>query len=269
MVLCLTSLSVLLYGCSVIDSEIGRRRSSKEECTINKENPTEFFYEGTAYTILDAIVPKDELGDWVGFIQKLAFIDENNAITNIKEIDTSSMMNLNELVKDVDDKAVYAIPYHNVYKSLSGDNKEVIIDAAGDFHRAIPTEELKENDVIISLDKLKLETTSTEKFVIDPQNCTNLIWGDAHYQITEEVISYDELGEYMGTLAKRITFDNDTKQEISKSDLWKIEVVPGELSNQSRISCDYGNVYKINGMEPQQAIAVEINSQYVKAKILK
>ncbi|MDD2994048.1 MAG: NisI/SpaI family lantibiotic immunity lipoprotein, partial [Pygmaiobacter sp.] len=77
-----------------------------------------------------------------------------------------------------------------------------------------------------------------------------------------------QLGTYITVIAESRVFDTETKRAIPQEDLTKVEVVPGALSQQQRVSWVYSNVYEIVGEETQDAIAVEINDQYLRAEHL-
>ena len=66
-------------------------------------------------------------------------------------------------------------------------------------------------------------------------------------------------------MPESITFDNNTKREIPKSKLMKVELEPKELSKQQRITWNYGKIYSIK--ENNNTIAVEINNKYYLAEI--
>jgi len=63
-----------LAGCSLQD-KIGDY--SREQCYLNKENVTQFSYKGNDYTILADTVSNSGLGEWIGYIQQLAAVDES------------------------------------------------------------------------------------------------------------------------------------------------------------------------------------------------
>lgn len=60
---------ISLAGCSLQD-KIEEYSRDKEQCYLNPENITQFFYKENTYTILEDIVSNGELGEWIGYIQQ-------------------------------------------------------------------------------------------------------------------------------------------------------------------------------------------------------
>ena len=69
----------------------------------------------------------------------------------------------------------------------------------------------------------KTEATAEGEFTINTQNYTQLLCGDKVYQITDETVPYENIGEYIDIIAESYTFDNDTKLQISKEELYHID----------------------------------------------
>lgn len=69
-----------MTGCSVLEKGIDEYSKDKEECVLNTDNVTQFTYKGDSFTILDDTLSNSELGEWVGYIRKLAVVDSNGKI---------------------------------------------------------------------------------------------------------------------------------------------------------------------------------------------
>ena len=69
---------------------------------------------------------------------------------------------------------------------------------------------LKETDQVFKAISAKYHLNET--FTINPENATQLLYGNEVYQVTSTIVSNDELGNYIDVLAKSIIFDNETKQ---------------------------------------------------------
>ena len=211
-----------LAGCTLQD-RIEEYSSDKEQCYLNTENVTRFSYKGNDYTILADTVSNGGLGEWIGYIRKLAAIGENGKIF------------LQENVEDVN----------------------------GGYHKAVISENVKDSDTVF--DFKKIEESINDRFEVNPENATQLLWGGTVYQVTSDMVSDDELGSYIDILAESVTFDTETKIPLSKEDLSKIDWY-GENAGQGRESWFYTDVYEIYGTDKAEAVAVEVNNNYYIAK---
>lgn len=250
-----------MSGCSILENEITNRRNEREYCTLNEKNATIFTYNGKEYTILEDTVARDGLGAWVGYIQKFAVLDKQNAVLELREIElsTSSIGNL-------PDETACVVQFFNIYIDKDTDSQNLIIDVNGGFHKAIPKEQANDTTEIISFEEL--DTASDGSISIHFENCTQIVYAGNVYQITEIIIGENELDTFLGVIAEHRVFDADTNREIPKSDLGKIETIPGELSQQVRISWSYGTVYSISNTKKSQSIAIEINDKYLRADVI-
>ena len=88
-----------------------------------------------------------------------------------------------------------------------------------------------------------------------------LLFGSEHTAFWNMV--FDKLKEFLGVIADSKTFILNTGQEISKSELNKIDY-SGSNSNEKREVWDYGEVYLL---AEEGTIAVEINNEFRIARI--
>ena len=246
-----------LSGCSLLDKEIANRKSEREECVLNELDASLFTYDGTEYRILEDTVDRNQLGSWVGYIQKYAVLDEQYAVLKMLK------MSLTELKSALPDTAIYLILYLNIYNQK--DSKDLIIDVDGGYHKAVPQDQAGDAKVI---EFKALQTEGEGQITVHEDDCTQIWIGNSLYQITDVKIGNEELGEYIGVLAVNKVFDTETKMEISRDDLIKIEIEPGELSKQKRSSWTYGMIYSISGTDQGDAIAVQINNEYLRADVV-
>ena len=111
----------------------------------------------------------------------------------------------------------------------------------------------------------EIEESINDRFEVNPENATQLLWGRTVYQVTSDMVSDDELGSYIDILAESVTFDTETKIPLSKEDLSKIDWY-GENAGQGRESWFYTDVYEIYGTDKAEAVAVNVNDNYYIAK---
>ena len=177
-----------LAGCSLQD-KIGDY--SREQCYLNKENVTQFSYKGNDYTILADTVSNSGLGEWIGYIQQLAAVDESGKILLQENLKTATFQTLADLA-DLVDKApndAYIIPFLNVYAAPNADDY-LIVDINGGYHKAVIDENIKGTDTVF--DFKDIEQSMSGKFEINPQNATQLLCDGTVYQVTSDFDTFSK-----------------------------------------------------------------------------
>lgn len=256
-------ISLFATGCSAFEAGIKEYSKDKEECVLNTDNITQFTYKEENYTILENTLSNAELGEWVGYIRKLAVVDSEGKILLQQDTEKATFKTLADIA-DSEPKAAYIVPFLNVYMIKNGDKRGLIVDANGGYHKAIPTNSVKDTDDIFHYEQ-QVEITG-DKFTVNPQNCTQLICSNKIYQITEEIVPYEKVGDYLDIIAESYTFDDNTKLKIPKKDLLKIDWFGTGEDSQKREQWSLGDVCKISGVDVSDSVAVEINSEYRVAK---
>ena len=255
-------LCCVLPGCSVLQNGIREYSSDKEQCHLVSEDVTQFTYKGEAYTILDNTVSNDGLGEWLGYIRQLAAVDEDGTVLLQETIETASFETLSDLADKAPD-AKYIIPFLNVY-AAPNNASHLIVDVNGGYHEAVPSDQLTAEDAIFDF-KAAAENTSSS-YEVNPQNATQLTYGDRTYQVTEETVPTEQLGAYLDILNETVTFDMDSKRPLSKEELNRIDWA-GTSAGQQRERWFYMDVYEISGTNPADAVAVKVNNQYHIARV--
>ena len=248
----------------VPEKGIDEYSKDKEECVLNTDNVTQFTYKGDSFTILDDTLSNSELGEWVGYIRKLAVIDSNGKILLQQDTEKATFKTLADIADSKPD-AAYIIPFLNVYTVKDGNTQELIVDVNGGYHKAILNRFVTDKDTIFRYNQ-KTEATAEGEFTINTQNCTQLLCGDKVYQITDETVPYENIGEYIDIIAESYTFDNDTKLQIPKEELYHIDWSGKEKSSQKREQWTIGGIYEILHKDRTDSVAVEVNSEYRVAK---
>ena len=256
-------LCALLSGCSFVKEQIKEYADDKEPCILNSEDVTQFTYKGNSYTILGDTVANENLGEWIGYIRQLVVVDEAGAIIMQEHIEDATFRSLSDLANKVSN-AKYIIPFLNVY-AAPNDASYLIVDANGDYHKAIPSNQLTEADAVFDF-KTAAEKTDSD-FELATTNATQIICGDRVYQVTSETVSKEQLGNYLDILAEKVVFDADTKIPLTKEELNKIDWT-GTADNQKRESWFYVDVYEISGTDAGEAVAVKVNNNYYVARAL-
>ena len=139
---------VVLTGCSAIRNMINTYSFDKPSAVINTENVTQFTFEGKSYTILDDTVTEQNLGEWIGCIQKTVAVDTNGSVLyqeNAEDITLNDLADLTEKMPE----AEYIIPFLNIY-APSTDENYLIVDAKGAYHKAVLSDKVAETDVVFN-----------------------------------------------------------------------------------------------------------------------
>lgn len=251
---------LLLAGCSLQD-KIEEYSGGKVQCQLNTENVTQFSCLGNDYTVLEDTVPNGGLGDWIGYIRRLAAVDEAGKVLLQENMEAAAFQTLADLAEKAPE-AAYIIPFLNVYAAPNTDDF-LIVDVNGAYHKAVMNEHIKDTDPVF--DFKHTARSMGGKFEIDPENATRLLCGEAVYQVTPDPVSDDELGRFLAVLAESVTFDTETKRPLSKDDLNRLDW-SGESVGHGRERWFYADVYEISGTDPTIAVAVKINNRYYLAR---
>lgn len=250
------TLSVLLSGCASFQQKIEEYSADKEQCFLNMENVTQFTYKSQNYTILEDTVSNGSLGEWLGYIRKLAAINENGKILIQENIEKTTFKSLADLTEKAP-TAAYIIPFLNVY-AAPDDTTNLIVDVNGGYHKAVLSDTVTDECTVFNY-----KNTNQGKnggFEVNPNNATQLIRNNVAYQVTSDIISEDELGSYIDIIAENITFDVDTKKPLSKEEMNSIDWYG--TNNQSRENWVYVDVYEVASKDASEIVAVEVNNQY-------
>lgn len=254
MIVC--ALCIPLWGCT-LQEKIEEYSSDKVPCYLNKDNVTQFSYLNNNYTILDETVSNSGLGEWVGYIRQIVAIDETGKVLFHENKEDATFQTLSDLA-DAIPEAAYTISFLNVYAAPNTDTY-LIVDVNGAYHKAVMNKNIKDTDTVF--DFREIAKSTNDKVKINPENATQILFNGNIYQITSDLVSDDELGNYIDILAENVTFDTETKRSLSKDDLKKFDWA-GENSNQGRKQWIYKDVYEIYGIDKDEAVAVMVNNSY-------
>lgn len=259
-ILSLVLLSALcLFGCGLLENGIRHYAKDKEECLLSTDNVTQFTYKGEHYTLLENTLSDKDLGAWVGYIRKLAVIDSSGKILEQQSITKEPFQSLAKMADSIPN-ASHVIPFLNVYTVKDGPGQELIVEADGGYHEAIPSSMVKAEDNIFHYDR-DAEAYDTD-FSVNPRDCTQLLCGKRVYQITDKTVPKENIGEYLDIIADSFTFDCDTHQIISRKNLLVPDWSGNEQSCQKRQQWTLGGIYGICQADRSVSVAVEINSEY-------
>lgn len=259
---CMAAAVCLLAGCSAPEKELEQRMKDKEECTLEMEDDIRVTYDGNAYVILKETAQKEEVGTWVGYIQKLVGVEKTGKVLFCEEL----LQGLDKMA-ELDQSADLVVTFLNVYRTREEEKDVLLVDVNGNYQKAV-TEELLEDggEPLLVADLLDSYETAGD-FAVNQENATQLVCGEAVYQVTDEEVSPDQLGAYLDCIAQRVTFDSDTKEIIASGELGRIDWTGEEEAKRGRTVWLYTDVYEIQGTEKTSMVAVRVNGDYRVAKI--
>lgn len=255
-VLLVMTLGVLLTGCTSFQQKVDDYCADKEQCFLNTENVTQFTYKSQNYTILEDTVSNGSLGEWLGYIRKLAAIDENGKILIQENIEKTTFKSLADVTEKAPN-AAYIISFLNVY-AAPDDTTYLIVDVNGGYHKAVLSNVVTDECTVFNYKNTNQGKNGS--FEVNPDNATQLIRNNVTYQVTSDIVSEDELGSYIDIIAENITFDVDKKKPLSKEEMNSIDWYG--TSSQSRENWVYVDVYEVTGKDASEIVAVKVNNQY-------
>lgn len=255
-VLLVMTLGVLLTGCTSFQQKVDDYSKDKEQCFLNTENVTQFTYKSQNYTILEDTVSNGSLGEWLGYIRKLAAINENGKILIQENIEKTTFKSLADVTEKAPN-AAYIISFLNVY-AAPDDTTYLIVDVNGGYHKAVLSNTVTDECTVFNYKNTNQGKNGS--FEVNPNNATQLIRNNVTYQVTSDIVSEDELGSYIDIIAENITFDVDTKKPLSKEEMNSIDWYG--TSSQSRENWVYVDVYEVTGKDASEIVAVKVNNQY-------
>ena len=228
-------LGVLLFaGCQTKENQLLSIQEKGEACEVDVGEEIKICYSGEWYTVLSESVSQEDVGSLVGYVRKLFDVGNGRTISIL-----------------------------NIY--TTAEEGVLLADIDGVFRKAVRTPE--EVDGILQVADLRGGTEEEETFVVNLENATQILGSHGIYQITEETVSGDLLGNYLACIGTQVTFDMQTGKAIPKETLKKIDWTGDGEAKQKRADWTYTNVYEIQGEDTASKIAVEINSEYRMAEL--
>ncbi|GAA0068558.1 hypothetical protein UT300003_00810 [Clostridium sardiniense] len=113
------------------------------------------------------------------------------------------------------------------------------------------------------IDKSK-ENIVTEKYLkqyeIDKGNFKYISYQEEEYNITEDKLDIDKIGDPIGKVSKNITIDENYRI-LNKKELREIDIF-SKNKEEKRFNISIGWIHKIKGIDQNEKIAVMINSKY-------
>lgn len=206
----------------------------KEECELIVSDNVTIVYNDNEYVVLSEKVSKEDVGTWVGYINK----NVSGAMFSTVYLDEKYDEMINVAIDDCFYRAVEKDGLETKQKRLQ------LSDFEGD-----------EMEIVNSI-------------CLNPNDATQLIGNDKIYQVTNEIVSKEELATYKTSLSVYVVFDMNTKKIIEKEEYTKIDWKEENDSNENRAVWVYKDVYSIKNVS-QESIAVNVNGEYHIANVLK
>ena len=148
-----------LGGCSLLDDEIARRKSEREECVLSTSDAAVFTYGGTEYLILQQTAEQSAATAWVGYLQKFAVVDENRAVLELRE------PGLAGAAQSLPAGAASVVQFFNIYQN-GQQQDSLLVDVNGAFHEAVPKAQAGDAEVIV-FEPLAQAGSGNEVMIVD------------------------------------------------------------------------------------------------------
>ncbi|WP_035292274.1 NisI/SpaI family lantibiotic immunity lipoprotein [Clostridium sp. KNHs214] len=255
-------MSITLTGCSSINNLFYKGNNDKPRGEIIESNSRNFIFEDTTYSILNETVSREDLSAQVGMIGKLVFIGNDFKAVRI-EANLSYKDYLQKLTGDYPSEAYYFAQFENIYQMK---DDTIVVGVDGKFYKTKPTKSVSAEDTFIEFQDLALEDDTEKSYFVNPEHGGQLIHNDVIYDIIEVVHAKADRGNLLQVIGTQVVFNTTTGEIIPKDEYNKMELTPGELSEQNRKSYVYGNVYELTGESEDICVLVEINHQLWEAK---
>lgn len=104
-------------------------------------------------------------------------------------------------------------------------------------------------------------------YELNKQNFKEITYKDKTYIIQKSVIKPGSLQKPIGRVSQSITI-NEKNEMLSKKELREVEILPNK-KEEKRFHLNFGWVYSIKNISPDEKIAVVVNNEYRVAKIKK
>ena len=122
---------------------------------------------------------------------------------------------------------------------------------------------------LIDTGKKNLEISKNlPDYTLNKINFKEISINEKIYTINEECIDKNDLDKPIGKVSKQFTID-ENNNILTKDELMKIYVIPNEKSEEKRIHLNFGLIYSINNVNPNESIAINVNNEYKLATIKK
>lgn len=245
----------IFAGCSLTKGKDNLK--NVKECELDSGDVTKFTYDKKVYRILNENVSDDKIGSIVGSIKKVAILNKNGEIIGQVDIGFKELSKVKEKYED----AAGIVNFLNVYKSADSDSY-LIVDADGNYKKAVLADTVKDEKQYFNYKECIKSSEDTGDFTVSSENAAKILSGSITYDVTDEIISKDKLDTYLSCISKDITFDKDTKKPLSTKELSKVDVSGKNESSQNRDEWFYTDVYSIQGVDENSAVAVKINEKF-------
>lgn len=233
----LFSLVVLIGICTLVACRLVDNKTIE----FYDQSFNQFTYKGNDYTIMNQIVDENDLGTVKESFFKTLVIDRNS-----QKVVTKS------------NSDTVSLAYSGLYNFSDG----LAISINDSYYKVSLSSDVQSNNEMLSLEEFNNNSAGGE-LAIDPSDCRIVKFNNKKFRISSDIVSDDKLKEFLGVIADSKTFILNTGQEISKSELNKIDY-SGSNSNEKREVWDYGEVYLL---AEEGTIAVEINNEFRIARI--
>ncbi len=253
---------LLCSGCSTFEALTRYYARDKIHCQLAYPDIQHFSCGDIAYAITAERAEDEQVGDWIGYIRQLVVVDKTGKVVAYQD---ATIMYDPDVVVDGEQKQPgnHTIQFFNVYRE-HGESTALLVDIGNQRYRAVDERQLDPGSELYTPQPLAQDASSDSheaSLRLDPENAYVFYAYGQRYTVTNEKLGDRQLGELIGGIDDVVVFDVESARPLSKKQLAEIDWL-GTQSDKERDVWNYGEVSHIQGSDPDQELAVEINGSY-------
>ncbi len=254
----------ILTGCSTIAVHSENLMKSR----LKNNDITRFIHNDNEYIILNDTYNPEQLGQKISSIDQIRVVNLKGHILTSEPFDQHLLTYLDTMNKLNTEHSQFILTYYNVYLPLEN-NTNLIVDINGSYHKAILADTITQEDVIFTFilpgtiddpERTMLIGPLHDAFKLNPINPTQIIFDNTIYQITTEQVLPEDLDEFLSAFYEKIKLSVDNTQILEQAGFFDIEWI----HTAAQATWFYGDIFKINNVDPNVSFAVKVNNNYYK-----
>lgn len=261
---------LFLTGCSDYGIKSTTVIERERNCTVSVNDSIVVQCGQESFGVTNKQLSEEQTATIIGTVQKLAVMNHSGEVKDWIRLDDNMFQDMGEKSEAwTGHEGEQFVAFHHLYLLQSN---EYAIDIDDEWYLVVKEDELSSNVnrlTSVMLYELYIQKHQhQQRVVLDEQNAERIVIDSQIYEVLDEKIDADCQQGQIGKINRTIVYDQSTKEEIPEQELKKLEVFPGKRSNQVRVSRTYGRVCEITGVNKRQAVAVEVDHVFYRARMV-